>query len=274
MRDSSRTIWAVERVPSEVCSVTAKMCWMLAATTLADAASRSASSEMRAIRSDSSWVTRSMSASAVPAASDSRAPSTTPCVLRSIAATASWVSVWMVRTMAAICRVASPERSARRCTSSATTLKPRPASPALAAWMAALSASTLVCSVMSEMSSVISPISCELSPRRLMRLEVSWIWSRIEFMPPMVSFTAVRPVSAARSDCRATLAVCCAWAETSLMRPAICSTDSPVSRISRSCSVDAASSSVEVCSTREVVSATRDTVLCTCETSERSSSTV
>ena len=37
--DSSRTICAVERVPSPVCSVTAKMCWMLAATTLADCAS-------------------------------------------------------------------------------------------------------------------------------------------------------------------------------------------------------------------------------------------
>jgi hypothetical protein len=43
VRDSSRTICEVERVPSEVCSVTAKMCWMLAATTLADCASRSAS---------------------------------------------------------------------------------------------------------------------------------------------------------------------------------------------------------------------------------------
>jgi hypothetical protein len=176
--------------------------------------------------------------------------------------------------MAAICRVASPERSARRCTSSATTLKPRPASPALAAWMAAFKASTLVCSVMSEMSSVISPISCELSPRRLMRLEVSWIWSRMAFMPPMVSLTAARPVSAACSDCRATTAVSCACADTSLMRPAICSTDSPVSRISRSCSVEAASSSVEVCSTCEVVSVTRATVLCTWATSERSSSTV
>jgi hypothetical protein len=109
-----------------------------------------------------------------------------------MAATASCVSVWMVRTMAAICRVASPERSARRCTSSATTLKPRPASPALAAWMAAFSASTLVCSVMSEISSVISPISCELSPRRLMRLEVSWIWSRMAFMPPIVFCTAAQ----------------------------------------------------------------------------------
>jgi hypothetical protein len=41
VRDSSRTICAVERVPSPVCSVTAKMCWMLAATTFADCASES-----------------------------------------------------------------------------------------------------------------------------------------------------------------------------------------------------------------------------------------
>ena len=39
MRVSSRTCCAVERVPSPVCSVTAKMCWMLPATTLADSAS-------------------------------------------------------------------------------------------------------------------------------------------------------------------------------------------------------------------------------------------
>src|ERR1051325_2357553 len=69
----------------------------------------------------------------------------------------------------------SPERSARRCTSSATTVNPRPASPADAAWIAAFSASTFVCSVMSEISSTISPISNADSPRRLMRFEVSWI---------------------------------------------------------------------------------------------------
>src|SRR4029453_12184007 len=40
--DSSRTICAVERVPSPVCSVTPKMCWMFAATTFADCASDSA----------------------------------------------------------------------------------------------------------------------------------------------------------------------------------------------------------------------------------------
>ena len=52
---------------------------------------------------------------------------------------------------------------------------------------------------------MISPISCELSPSRLMRLEVSWIWSRMAFMPPIVFCTAVSPVSAACSDCRATV---------------------------------------------------------------------
>ena len=57
-------------------------------------------------------------------------PSTTPWVLRSMAPTASCVSVWIVFTSAAIWRVASAERSASRCTSSATTEKPRPASPA------------------------------------------------------------------------------------------------------------------------------------------------
>ena len=140
--------------------------------------------------------------------------------------------------------------------------------------MAAFSASTLVCSVMSEISSVISPISCDDSPSRLIRFEVSWIWSRIEFMPPIVFCTACRPDSAACSDWRATVAVSCAWLDTLLIRPAICSTDSPVSRISRSCSDEAASSSVELASTCSVVAATRLTVPCTCDTRVRSSSTV
>ncbi len=46
LRDNSRTICAVERVPSPVCSVTAKMCWMFEATTLADCASLDACVEM------------------------------------------------------------------------------------------------------------------------------------------------------------------------------------------------------------------------------------
>ncbi len=58
------------------------------------------------------------------------------------------------------------------------------------------------------------------------------------------------------------------------MRPAMSSTDWPVARISRSCSVEAASSSVEVLSTCAVVCATRVAVFCTLPTSWRSSSTV
>ena len=96
----------------------------------------------------------------------------------------------MVRTSAPICFAASAERSARRCTSSATTEKPRPASPALAAWIAAFKASTFVCSVMSVISSTISPISCDDSPSRLIRLAVSWICSRISFMPAIWLYTA------------------------------------------------------------------------------------
>ena len=107
-----------------------------------------------------------------------------------------------------------------------------------------------------------------------MRLEVSWIWSRIVFMPPMAFCTACSPESAACRDWRATEADSCACVETSLMRDAMSSTERPVSRISRNCSVEAASSSVDVLSTSAVVCATRVAVFCTLPTSERSSSTV
>ncbi len=58
--------------------------------------------------------------------------------------TASPVSAWTWRMTSPISLVASTERSASLRTSSATTAKPRPASPARAASMAALSASRLV----------------------------------------------------------------------------------------------------------------------------------
>src|SRR5216117_2462926 len=141
----------------------------------------------------------------------------------------------MLFTIALMCLVASPERSARRCTSSATTVKPRPASPAEAAWMAAFSASTLVCSVMSEISCTISPISCELSPSRLMCLEVSWICTRMSFMPRIAFCTACAPLPAACSEVSATLAESLALFETSFIDCAICATDWPVPLISVAC---------------------------------------
>ena len=114
------------------------------------------------------WLeTCSISSSAAPAFSASSAPPTTSVVLRSIDTTASLVSVWMVRTSTSICLVALAARSARRCTSSATTAKPRPASPAIEAWIEAFSARMLVCSAMSLISSTMLPISCELSPEAL-----------------------------------------------------------------------------------------------------------
>jgi hypothetical protein len=94
-------------------------------------------------------------------------------VLRSIDTTASLVSDWIVLTSTSIFFVAFVERSASFCTSSATTAKPRLASPARDASIEALSARMFVCSAISSISSTMLPISCELSPSRLMRFEVS-----------------------------------------------------------------------------------------------------
>ena len=168
------------------------------------------------------WLdTCSIFSSAAPAFSASCAPPTTSVVLRSIETTAPLVSVWMVRTSASICLVALAARSARRCTSSATTAKPRPASPAIEAWIEAFSARMLVCSARSLISSTMLPISCELSPRRLMRLEVSWMVSRIAFMPSIVRRTASPPLCAMSTEWRATSAARSALPDTSSMEPAI-----------------------------------------------------
>ncbi len=106
------------------------------------------------------WLdTCSISSSAAPAFSASSAPPTTSVVLRSMEITASLVSDWIVLTSTSICLVAFVDRSASRCTSSATTAKPRPASPAIDAWIDAFSARMLVCSAMSLISSMIFPIS-------------------------------------------------------------------------------------------------------------------
>ncbi len=108
-----------------------------------------------------------------PADSAMREPATTWLMVRSMVTIVSLVSTWMFFTRLAICAVASRELSARRCTSSATTAKPRPASPAAAACMPAFSASTWVRSAMVLMMSTMAVISWERSPRRLMRLPVS-----------------------------------------------------------------------------------------------------
>src|SRR5450432_3956303 len=57
---------------------------------------------------------------------------------------------------------------------------------------------------MSLINSTMLPISCELSPSRLMRLLVSWMVSRIAFIPSMVRRTASPPLCAISTECLAT----------------------------------------------------------------------
>ena len=82
-----------------------------------------------------------------------------PAMLR-IASTAVVVEPCTARICAAISSVALAVCTASDFTSEATTAKPRPASPARAASMVALSARRLVCPAMSRMSFTTSPIFC------------------------------------------------------------------------------------------------------------------
>ena len=170
--------------------------------------------------------TCSISSSAAPAFSASSAPPTTSVVLRSIDITASLVSDWIVLTSTSIFFVAIVERSASFWTSSATTAKPRLASPARDASIDAFSARIFVCSAISSISSTMLPISCELSPSRLMRFDVSWIVSRIVFMPAIVRRTASPPLCAISTEWRATSEQRSALPETSSIDVAIRAIDS------------------------------------------------
>ena len=142
-------------------------------------------------------------------------PATTCVMVLFTVLIVSAVSIWMLFTSCAICCVAWRELSARRCTSSATTAKPRPASPAAAACIEAFNASTCVRSAIVLMRFTMPVISCERSPRRLIRFSASAMDSRMPSMPRTVSFTEPSAVtvdvvacSAARLDAAASSATC------------------------------------------------------------------
>ena len=102
-----------------------------------------------------------ISLNTVSASSTACLPSATLVVLVSPACTAFFMPVSISRTRSAIWRLELSDSSASLRTSSATTAKPRPASPARAASMAALSAKRFVCPAMFEIISTMREISCE-----------------------------------------------------------------------------------------------------------------
>jgi len=77
------------------------------------------------------------------------------------------------------------------------------------------------------------PISCELSPSRLIRLLVSWMVSRMAFMPSMVRRTASPPLCAMSTECRATSAQRSELPDTSSIEAAISAVDSVAEAIWR-----------------------------------------
>ena len=157
-----------------------------------------------------------------PEREDSFLPSSTFCTLSSMVSTAALVSLWIVLIMLPISCVAFVVRSASARTSSATTANPRPCSPALAASMAALSASRLVWSAMSSMVPMISPIWSERSPSVSMVVEVAFTLSAMRFIMAAVPSTTVAPF----------MAWLLAWREASAAMPQLAAMSLEVADIS------------------------------------------
>ena len=114
----------------------------------------------------------------------------------SIAVTACSVSFWIAPMRSPICFDAFCDSSASFLTSSATTAKPRPCSPARAASMAAFRASRFVCPEMPEITSTMLPISFERSPSFATTSEEESTVSAMAFIWSTVARTSWLPSSA------------------------------------------------------------------------------
>ena len=119
--------------------------------------------------------------------------------IRSIIAVISWVD-WVVRA-------ASPR------TSSATTAKPRPASPARAASMAAFNASRLVCSAIPLITWMIEWISSDDWPRAVMLVEDWLTTSAMRLIPSTTLRITCPPLLASSSDLAEITLALSAWSE-------------------------------------------------------------
>ena len=122
-----------------------------------------------------SFITAFCSSTAVATPIDTSDKFTINPSTSSMAAEALRESAWMVATCKAISSVALPVWLAKDFTSLATTAKPRPASPALAASMVAFNANKLVCSAISSIRRTTCWMPVALVDRVSIILTVSWV---------------------------------------------------------------------------------------------------
>ena len=144
-----------------------------------------------------------MAANASLACSTVTTPSSVRAAPASTASTARPVSAWISRIRSAIVPAAVWDSSASLRTSSATTAKPRPCSPARAASIAAFRASRLVCSAMPVMVSTIPPIRSERSPRSRIVAAASCAEARTASIASVAERAAAVPDSATERACAA-----------------------------------------------------------------------
>ncbi len=173
------------------------------------------------------WVAR-IDSSSIVAVEAISSPTSYACLMPcSVAMIVAFVSSWTPAMITPIDSVDRMDRSASLRTSAATTAKPRPASPARAASIAAFSASRLVCAEISLISSRISPIFWPRSPSDSARSAIAWTFSCMSCMVSPArsvasdterTVSAIDPAVAASS--RIVVDVCATAADCSLVTAA------------------------------------------------------